>query len=118
MNIERREVTRLAALKSLSEANSLGEAIADAIEAALAWQPKPTVGLPTRWGCGCDSGECRTRRDQSQDAGVDPQAIVSYTCITHALVGRSHCASVADGLSRLDAQALLNLDLAHQEQCR
>lgn len=118
MNAERREVTRLAALHSLENLGSLAEVIADAVEAALTWQPEPMVGFPTRWGCGCDSGECRLRCDQSQDAGGDPQAIVSVTCITHALVGRSHPGRVADGLSRLNAQAMLNLDLAHQEQCR
>lgn len=118
MNTERREVTRLAALKSLQELNSLGEVVADAVEAALAWEPTPPVGVPTRWGCGCDSRECRLRRDQRQDAGGDPQAVVQVTCISHGLAGRSHPGRVADGLARLDAQAMLDLDLAHQEQCR
>lgn len=124
MNTERREVTRLAALKSLSEANPLGEVIADAVEAALAWRPSPLTDLlvaasrPDRWGCGCDASECEVRTDQWQDAGTDPHAIVRFTCIHHGLVGSSHSGRVRDGLSRLEAQAMLNLDLAHQEQCR
>lgn len=118
MNTERREVARKAAMMSMENLGSLPEIIADAIEAALNWEPSPPAGVPTRWGCGCDSRECQLRRDQMQDAGGNPEAVVRITCITHALVGRSHPGRVADGLSRLDAQALLNLDLAHQEQCR
>lgn len=118
MNTERREVTRLAAQDSLETLGSLAEVIADAVEAALAWEPTPPVGVPTRWNCGCDSSECKLRRDQWQDASPDPHALVNITCVSHGLVGRSHPGRVADGLARLDAQALLNLDLAHQEQCR
>ena len=53
-----------------------------------------------------------------QDAGCDPHAIMSFTCIGHGLVGKSHPGRVADGLLRLEAQAMLMLDRAHQEQCR
>ena len=100
------------------------EAVAEAIEVALSWQPepapivsRPTV-IPSRWSCGCDATECVMRRDQMQDAGGDPHAIVSFTCIGHGLVGKSHPGRVADGLLRLEAQAMLMLDRAHQEQCR
>lgn len=118
MNTERREVVRLAARDSLERLGSLAEIVADAVEAGLNWEPAPPVGVPTRWGCGCDSRECRLRRDQMQDAGGDPQIVVRLTCVSHGLVGRSHPGRVSEGLSRLDAQATLNLDLAHQEQCR
>jgi hypothetical protein len=126
VNTERREATRLAALKTLQNLGSLAEIIADSVEAALSWQPPLLSGAPedgtyvrlARWGCGCDASECVTRRDQMQDASPNPEAIVAITCITHGLQGRSHAGLVRDGMSRLDAQAMLNLDLAHQEQCR
>lgn len=118
MNTERHELTRRAALQSLENFGSLADVIADAVEAALTWQSTPPVGVPTRWSCGCDSRECALQRNQMQDSGVDPQAIVEITCVRHGLIGRSRLGRVADGLGRLDAQATLNLDLAHQEQCR
>ena len=77
-----------------------------------------TYVTPTRWSCGCDATECVLRRDQMQDAGYDPHAVVTFTCIGHGLVGKSHPGRVADGLLRLEAQAMLMLDRAHQEQCR
>lgn len=127
MNIERREAARLAALKSLQAHGSLAEVIADAVEAALSWQPAAPdlevdflkmASIPNRWGCGCDTSECGVRTDQWQDAGTDPHTIVSVTCINHCLVGRSHPGRVRDGQSRLKAQAMMELDRAHQEQCR
>lgn len=84
---------------------------------AMRMFPAPGVG-PTRWSCGCDATECVLRRDQMQDAGIDPQGVVTFTCVSHGLVGRSHPGRVSVDMPRLDAQAMLNLDLAHQEQCR
>jgi hypothetical protein len=118
MNAERREVTRLAALQSLENLSSLAEVIADAVEAAMTWEPPPLVGVPRRWSCGCDTRDCSLRRDQMQDAGGDSQAVVKFTCIRHGLSGKSGPGRVGDGVGRLDALAMLNLDLAHQEQCR
>lgn len=124
MNAERHEVARTAALTSMENYGSLSDIIADAIEAALSWQPEPApivpqpAVTPSRWSCGCDATECVMRRDQMQDAGCDPHAVVTFTCIGHGLVGKSHPGRVADGLLRLEAQAMLMLDRAHQEQCR
>lgn len=124
MNTERRDAVRRAAHASIADHDSLPDIIANAIEAALSWRPEITSLIPelgsmvSRWGCGCDATECILRRDQMQDAGSDPHAVVSFTCISHGLVGRSHPGRVADGLSRMDAQAMLKLDQAHQEQCR
>lgn len=121
MNTERHDLV-LQVLRSWI--NPTPEAIAEAIEVALSWQPEPApivpkpAVTPSRWSCGCDASECVMRRDQMQDAGCDPHAVVTFTCIGHGLVGKSHPGRVADGLLRLDAQAMLMLDRAHQEQCR
>lgn len=123
MNTERREVTRAAAQHSLETLDSLAEVIADAVEAALDWQPEEAppympVPAPMRWSCGCAVRDCNLRLDQWQDSSSDPSVTIKVICITHSLVGRSHPGLLREGLDRLNAQAMLNLDLAHQEQCR
>ena len=125
MNAERR-IKVGSILQLTGEFTSLqADAIAEAIEVALAWCPESAVEMqlaavrPARWGCGCDARECVVRWDHAQGTGVvDPQAIVTAVCVTHGLDGRSHPGRVVEGVQRLRAQALIALDLAHQEQCR
>lgn len=101
------------------------QAIADALETALEWPPRPPVPpegqheLRGRWSCGCDMAACAIRWDVFSDASANPSQVLRVTCVTHGLVGDSNPAPVAanEGM-RQRQRALLVLDLAHQEQCR
>ncbi len=130
MNTERREAVRDAASVVLHRSsdplllNTIADAIADAIEAAMAWRPESAVEIqlaavrPARWGCGCDARECVVHWDEMRSTHTHPHAVLVATCVPHGLRGRSHPGWVAEGLTRLRAQAMLKLDVAHQEQCR
>jgi hypothetical protein len=75
--------------------------------------------LPDRWGCGCDANSCHLRIDAYRDASADPSQTVRIICMTHGLSGDSDAARVsAHRWSQQQDQALQQLDLAHQEQCR
>jgi hypothetical protein len=72
-----------------------------------------------RWSCGCDSSRCKLVWTVGRDAGADPTQVIRVTCVTDGLHADSHSARVADNQGmRQQAQALLKLDQAHQEQCR
>lgn len=72
-----------------------------------------TASKPGRWGCGCDSRQCRLREDVFSDGtGATTTRI---TCIDHSLVARG---AGDGGLLAQRQMAMQRLDLAHQEQCR
>lgn len=97
---------------------TLAVAIAAAVEHGLTYAPEAeTTPGYGRWGCGCDARQCQIRWDWFADASSNPHARARATCITHALIGTSLVGQAGDG-TRLRAQAMHKLDLAHQEQCR
>jgi hypothetical protein len=76
------------------------------------------AGLP-KVGCGCPTKGCTLRWDVFRDASTDPSQTFRETSITHVLGGSRESAREADSEGmRQRAQAMLKLDLAHQEQCR
>lgn len=99
--------------------NVIEAIVAEVMQALHPAPPEGVAELRGRWGCGCDMSLCRLRWDRFSDAGVDPVASYRVVCITHSLVGKSMPFRVADNQgARAEAQALFELNRAHEEQCR
>lgn len=113
--------------------NDLREILAKYRQDSMAWTtgrtelvPSDPLGAPVRaitpgrWTCGCDSGKCELSWTTITDGQPDPMLISRLTCLTHTLAADSmpFLRSLGDSGERRMAQALHNMDLAHQEQCR
>lgn len=95
---------------------------------ALPPKPEALQSVSGRWTCGCRSDDCRLKweiftSDGRAFAVLDcldtPVLFRRVSCLTHKIHGDSLPTGDAfsDG-GRSEAQAMLNLDIAHQEQCR
>lgn len=134
MNDERRRAVEVALQRMINQHPhiTLPELIAVGIENALSWpqmeipavpdvvrHPSGTLSLRGRWGCGCRMEDCDIRWGRVRGPFKENSRIEVH-CLTHDLTGSSDPTPDYAGASEdhLQRQAVSQLNLAHEEQCR